>query len=104
MRFTWIEADSGLHVVRRAGSARPVGYVAHVRSGAWFARVGMSGDAFKVESEADGKAKVEAALLQPVEVAAVRHGAVEDPARRNPNIARGLHNDRGRVFATGPSR
>jgi hypothetical protein len=103
-RFVWSEVDTGLFAVSRVGSAKPIGYVAHVRSGAWFARVGLSGDLFSVESEADGKAKVEAALMNPVEVAPLRHDAVADPARRNPNVARGLPNERGRVFASGLSR
>jgi hypothetical protein len=104
MTFAWTEDDTNLHGVRRVGSGRPIGYVYRHPAGTWWARVGMSGELFKVDGEADGKRRVEEALLQPVEVAAVRHGAVEDPARRNPNIARGLHNERGRVFAAGPSR
>lgn len=98
--FVWSEVDTGLSTVRRAGGSQALGFVVHTRAGAWFARLGLSGDLFGVESEADGKAKVEAALLKPVEVAAVRHGNVDDHARRNPNVAIGLHHSKERVFAS----
>lgn len=98
-RFRWLEEDSGLFVARTPGGRSALGYVYHGRSGAWFARVGMSGDLIEVESEAAGKARVEAALRAPVAVAMLRHDAVADPARRN--VAVGLHAARGRTFATG---